>query len=80
MFCPRALTSIASDFCGDETEPRKLHTSLTRPHRDLYRKHLLTSSYVASIFLCRENTEASGQECSLPYQRVYVLSILSVDR
>ena len=26
---PRALTSVASNFCCDETEPRKLHTPLT---------------------------------------------------
>lgn len=79
MFFPRALTSIASDFCGDETEPRKLHTSLTRPYRDLYRKHLLTSSYVPSIFLCRETTEASGQNVVYPIKE-FVLSMLSVDR
>ena len=26
MFCPRALTSITSNFCCDETKPRKLHS------------------------------------------------------
>ena len=63
MFCPRALTSVASNFCGDETETRKLHTSLTRPHRDLY---CIDQILHAKHFAVQRNTEASGQNAVYP--------------